>query len=134
MLSPELGCGYAGGNQNAPCAILLSVGRRTTEEVPSNMSDYVKSRPAKVGEKLITQHFHPGRVGFASPQDASTAVRVFSGTELAFATAIKCNPRGLFGWKMILVNHTMATFGKSIRTTRERMMMRWNCPTDEWCC
>ena len=37
------------------------------------MSDYVKSRPAKVGEKLKTQHFHPGKVGFAAPEDASTA-------------------------------------------------------------
>jgi hypothetical protein len=34
------------------------------------MSDYVKSRPAKVGEKLKTQHFHPGKVGFAAPEDA----------------------------------------------------------------
>jgi hypothetical protein len=66
------------------------------------MSDYVKSRPATVGEKLRTQHFHPGRVGFASPEDASPAVRVLSGTELAFATAIRCSPRGLFGWKVIL--------------------------------
>ena len=74
------------------------------------MSDYVKSRPATVGEKLRTQHFHPGRVGFASPEDASTAVRVLSGTELAFATAIRCSPRGLFGWKVILINHTTATF------------------------
>ena len=73
------------------------------------MSDYVKSRPAKAGEKLRTQHFHPGRVGFASPEDASTAVCVLSGTELAFATAIRCSPRGLFGWKVILINHTTAT-------------------------
>jgi hypothetical protein len=74
------------------------------------MSDYVKSRPAKGGEKLTTQHFHPGRVGFTSPEDASMAVRVLSGTELAFATAIRCNPRGLLGWKVLLINHTTATF------------------------
>ena len=74
------------------------------------MRDYVKSRPATVGEKLRTQHFHPGRVGFASPEDASTAVCVLSGTELAFATAIRCSARGLFGWKMIVLNHRTATF------------------------
>ena len=74
------------------------------------MSDYVKSRPAKAGEKLRTQHFHPGRVGFASPEDASTAVCVLSGTEIAFATAIRCSARGLFGWKMIVLNHRTATF------------------------
>jgi len=74
------------------------------------MSDYVKSRPATVGEKLRTQHFHPGTVGFAAPEDANTAVHVLPGTELAFATAIRCSPRGLFGWKVILLNHTTATF------------------------
>jgi hypothetical protein len=62
------------------------------------MRDYVKSRPAKVGEKLRTQHFHARTVGFAP------------GTELAFATAIRCSPRGLFGWKVIVVKHTTATF------------------------
>jgi len=74
------------------------------------MRDYVKSRPAKVGEKLRAQHFHPGTVGFAAPEDAIMAVRVLPGTELAFATAIRCSPRGLFGWKVIVVNHTTATF------------------------
>jgi hypothetical protein len=74
------------------------------------MRDYVKSRPAKVGEKPSTHHFNTGTVGFAAPEDASTAVRVLSGTELAFATAIRCSPRGLFGWKMRVVNHTTATF------------------------
>src|SRR4030088_587453 len=74
------------------------------------MHDYLKPRPAKVGEKLRTQHFHPGTVGFAVPEDANTAVHVLSGTELAFATAIRCSPRGLFGWKVILLNHTTATF------------------------
>jgi hypothetical protein len=76
------------------------------------MSDYVKSRPAKVGEKLRTHRFHPGILGFAAPEDPNTAVRVLPGTELAFATAIKCSPRGfgLFGWKLLVVNHTTATF------------------------
>ena len=74
------------------------------------MGDYIKSRPAKVGEKLRTQPFHPGTVGFAAPEDASMAVRVPAGTELAFATAIRCSPRGLFGWKMIVLNHKTATF------------------------
>jgi hypothetical protein len=65
------------------------------------MADYVKSRLAKAGEKLRTQHFHPGTVGCAAPEDATTAVRVLSGTELAFATAIRCSPRGLFGWNAV---------------------------------
>jgi hypothetical protein len=81
------------GNYDAPRAILMSVGRRWRQRRRSvSMYDYVKSRPAKVGEKLRTHRFHPGIIGFAAPEDASTAVRVLSGTELAFATTIRCSP------------------------------------------
>ena len=78
------------------------------------MCDYslqnVKSRPARVGEKLRTQHFNTGTTGFAAPEDASTAVCVLPGTELAFASAIRCRPRGLFAWKPVVINHTTAIF------------------------
>ena len=97
------------------------------------MCDYslqkVKSRPAKVGEKLRTQHFDTGTIGFAAPEDSTTAVCVLPGTELAW-----CSPRGLFGWKVVVLNHTTAIFGKSISTTREPIMMPWNFLTGEWCC
>src|SRR3984893_18626136 len=98
-----------------PCAILAFCrsGLGTTEEVFS-MCDYslhnVKSRPAKVGDKLTTPCFNPGTIGFAAPEDANTAVCVLPGTELAFATAIRCMPCGLFGWKTKVVNHTTAIF------------------------
>jgi hypothetical protein len=76
------------------------------------MSDYAKSRPAKVGEKLRTHRFHPGIIGFAAPGNTDIAIRILPGTELAFASAIKCSPRGfgLFGWKLLVLNHTTATF------------------------
>ena len=78
------------------------------------MCDYslqnVKSRPAKVGEKLKTQHFNTGTSGFAAPEDCNTAVCVLPGTELAFAKAVSCRPRGLFGWKPRILNHTTAIF------------------------
>jgi len=49
------------------------------------MCDYslhdVKSRPAKVGEKLRTRHFNSGTIGFAAPEDANTAVCVLPGTD-----------------------------------------------------
>ena len=65
------------------------------------MCDYslqnVKSRPAKVGDKLTTHNFYTGTGGFAAPEDANTAVCVLPGTELAFAKAVRCSPRGLFG-------------------------------------
>ena len=78
------------------------------------MCDYslqhVNSRPAKVGDRLTTYNFNTGTVGFAAPEDASTAVCVLPGTELAFARAVSCRPRGLFGWKAGIVNHTTAIF------------------------
>ena len=78
------------------------------------MCDYslqtVKSRPAKVGEKLKTRHFNTGTIGFAAPEDCNTAVCVLPGTELAFAKAVSCRPHGLLGWKPRTLNHTTAIF------------------------
>ena len=49
------------------------------------MCDYslhhVKSRPAKVGDKLTTRDFGLGTRGFAAPEDESVAVCVLPGTE-----------------------------------------------------
>ena len=78
------------------------------------MCDYslhsVKSRPAKVGDKLTTRNFNTGTRGFAAPEDANTAVCVLPGTELAFAKSVKCSLRGLFAWKVTMVDHTTAIF------------------------
>jgi len=63
------------------------------------MCDYslhnVKSRPAKVGDKVTTHNFNTGTRGFAAPEDTCTAVCVLPGTELAFATAVRCGRSGL---------------------------------------
>jgi hypothetical protein len=52
------------------------------------MCDYslshVASRSAVVGDKLVTTSFGSGTTGFASVDDASTAVCLLPGTELAF--------------------------------------------------
>jgi hypothetical protein len=57
------------------------------------MCDYslmhVKSRPARVGEKLRTSNFGTGTRGFAAPCDPTTAVCVLPGTELAFDGEIR---------------------------------------------
>ena len=78
------------------------------------MCDYslhnVRSRPAKVGDKLTTHNFNTGTRGFAAPEDARTAVCVLPGTELAFAKAVRCSPRGVFGWKANMVAHATAIF------------------------
>ena len=78
------------------------------------MCDYslqhVKSRSAKVGETLRTHHFNSGTIGFAAPEDANTAVCVLPGTELAFATQVRCTQLAWFGWKVKPLPHTTAIF------------------------
>jgi hypothetical protein len=57
------------------------------------MCDYslqsVRSRPAKVGDKLVTTDFGTGTRGFASIDDPLAAVCVLPGTELAFARPVR---------------------------------------------
>jgi hypothetical protein len=78
------------------------------------MCDYslhhVKSRPAKVDDRLTTHNFNTGTRGFAAPEDANTAVCVLPGTELAFAKPVRCSLRGLFAWKVTTIDHTTAIF------------------------
>ena len=53
----------------------------------SDMCDYslhnVRSRPAKVGDKLTTRDFGTGTRGFAASEHANLAVCVLPGTELS---------------------------------------------------
>jgi hypothetical protein len=70
----------------------------------------VKSRPAKVGDKLTTRSFGTGTRGFAASEDASVAVCVLPGTELSFTSEVTCQPTGLFTWRNKVINHTTAIF------------------------
>jgi hypothetical protein len=80
------------------------------------MCDYslhhVKSRPAKVGDKIRTVNFNTGTRGFAAPDDPTTAVCVLPGTELAFAEEVNCAPApfSLSAWKTKTVNFRTAIF------------------------
>jgi hypothetical protein len=64
------------------------------------MCDYsitnVKSRPATVSDKLRTTNFGTGTRGFAAREDATTAVCVLPGTELAFASPISVFLNGYY--------------------------------------
>src|SRR5438128_12662779 len=71
---------------------------------------HVKSRPAKVGDKLTTINFNTGTRGFAAPEDPTTAVCVLPGTELAFSEEVRCAPSGFFGWKERTVASRTAIF------------------------
>ena len=78
------------------------------------MCDYslhsVKSRAAKVGDKLITRDFGTGTRGFAASEDAGMAVCVLPGTELAFAQEVKRLPARLWAWHNQVIKHTTAIF------------------------
>ena len=70
----------------------------------------VRSRPAKVGDKLVTRDFGTGTRGFGAGDDPGLAVCVLPGTELAFADEIACLPAGLLGWKTRTTGHRTAIF------------------------
>jgi len=70
----------------------------------------VRSRAAKVGDKLVTCDFGTGTRGFAAANDPELAVCVMPGTELAFADEVACLATGLFGWKTQTIKHQTAIF------------------------
>jgi len=78
------------------------------------MCDYslhsVKSRPAKVGDKLTTRDFGTGTRGFAASEDPSVAVCVLPGTELAFAHEVKRLPTRLWPWHNSAIEYKTAIF------------------------
>ena len=70
----------------------------------------IKSRPAKVGDKLATRDFGTGTRGFAASEDATMAVCVLPGTELAFAHEIKRLSARLWPWHDNVIQHKTAIF------------------------
>ena len=79
------------------------------------MCDYslqdVRSRPAKVGDKLTTRDFGTCTRGFAAAEDVGVAVCLLPGTELAFSSAATVTyPRFLTGWKVETLAHATAIF------------------------
>jgi hypothetical protein len=79
------------------------------------MCDYslqnVRSRPAKVGDKLTTRDFGTGTRGFAAAEDAGVAVCVLPGTELAFSDTVTVSDyRFIVGWKVETLAYATAIF------------------------
>jgi hypothetical protein len=78
------------------------------------MCDYslhnVKSRPAKIGDKLTTRDFGTGTRGFSASEDASVVVCLRPGTELSFAEDVTVSAAGLAGWWRKAINHKTAIF------------------------
>ncbi|HEV2717676.1 MAG TPA: hypothetical protein VGU64_20580 [Terriglobales bacterium] len=71
---------------------------------------YVKSRPAKVGDKLTTRDFGTGTRGFAASEDPNVAVCVLPGTELAFAHEVKRLSARVWPWHDCVIEQNTAIF------------------------
>ena len=100
------------------------------------MCDYslhlIASRPARVGDKLISTSFpHTMTRGFASVDDRSTAVCLLPGTELAFEKEIdarlacSCPGGSDTSWR---------SFDKSTRAGQTSIMMPLSSPTEKPSC
>lgn|SRR5690348_7350884 len=79
------------------------------------MCDYslqsVRSRPAKVADRLVTCDFGTGTCGFAAPEDSSIAVCVRPGTELSFSAPVRLVERRFYVPFVIeSLAHTTAIF------------------------
>ena len=76
------------------------------------MCDYslhaVKSRPAKVGDKLITRDFGTGTRGFSASKDKHVAVCLLPGTELSFKEKVR--RVRLWPWNESVIKHKTAIF------------------------
>ncbi len=78
------------------------------------MCDYsltnVRSRPARVGDKLTVRDFGTGTRGFCAPEEPGTAVCLLPGTELSFTGEVMCLATGLFPWRERALNYSTAIF------------------------
>ena len=78
------------------------------------MCDYslqgVASRPAAVGDKLTTRNFGTGTRGFGASEDATMAVCLLPGTEVAFAGEVAIESPRFFGQSVKVVKHKTAIF------------------------
>src|SRR5437762_6670995 len=85
----------------------------------SEMCDYslhsIKSRPAKVGDKLTTRNFGTGTRGFAASENPNVAVCVLPGTELAFAEEVKRLRTRLWPWHDGASRYKTAIFRQMIK-------------------
>ena len=68
----------------------------------------VKSRPAKVGDKLTTHQFYSGTRGFSASEDINVAVCLLPGTELSFTDEVR--RARLWPWSKNVTYHKTAIF------------------------
>jgi len=78
------------------------------------MCDYslqnVQSRPAAIGDTLVTHNFGTGTRGFAAPESLEMAVCLLPGTEIAFPNGVSITHRSFFGWPRRSAKYATAIF------------------------
>ena len=79
------------------------------------MCDYslhlVASRPAKIGDKLVTTKFNNTLTGgFAGVQEPTVAVCLLPGTEVAFEREVECENIFKVFWSQKLIKQKVARF------------------------
>jgi hypothetical protein len=78
----------------------------------ASMCDYslhnVKTRPARVGDKLVTRRFWSATGGFCAPENIHVAVCLLPGTELSFAYEVMRSR--LWPWTANVIHHKAAIF------------------------
>jgi len=76
------------------------------------MCDYslqnVKTRLARVGDKLTAHRFNYSTTGFCAPEDKHVAVCLLPGTELSFAYEVRRSQ--LWPWTKNVIHHKTAIF------------------------
>ena len=76
------------------------------------MCDYslqnVKTRTAKVGDRLTTRRFNYSTLGFSAPEDKHVAVCILPGTELSFAHEVR--RERVWFWTKNVIHHKTAIF------------------------
>ena len=71
--------------------------------------EHVASRPARVGDKLVSTRFNTSATrGFAAVDEPNVAVCLLPGTELSFETELRCESNFRFSSKRLL--HKVARF------------------------
>ena len=70
----------------------------------------IKSRPARVGDKLTTRDFGTGTRGFSASEDKHVAVCLLPGTELSFKDEVRISRLWPWSRSKRIIKHKTAIF------------------------
>jgi hypothetical protein len=98
------------------------------------MCDYslhlVASRPAKIGDKLVTTKFNNTLTGgFAGVQEPTVAVCLLPGTEVAFEREVECENVFKVFRSQKLIGRRWLGSGRSTWRSPTCITTRWSSPT-----